>query len=678
MATASDGTTHTRIGGLDGLRGLAVAAVLLFHDDLLIGGFLGVDLFFALSGFLITGLLLAEHERAERVDLVAFWKRRARRLLPAALSFLVLITPLMYVFGDAAQAEAARDGVIPAMFYVANWAQIADSAQYWALFTEPSPLTHLWSLAVEEQFYVLWPLIAIACLRGVRARRTLGLVTAAAVLASFVAMLVLFDPDSPTRVYMGTDTRAASILVGAVAAIVAVDVRLRRLASRAPMPVAVGQVVLLGGVVAMWATIDGSSSVALYRGLLLAHSIACAVLAASMSLGHRTPVIAALEISPLRWIGTVSYGLYLWHWPVFIIIDQDSTGWSRPVVTVVRWSVSLAIAAVSYRFLEAPIRYGRRLAPARAGWSALAVAAVLVVVSAVVTPEPPVIELSIEASSITLPNQSSADTPAVTSPSADTPAVATTTQNTADTSSTVPADTVPATTVPATTVRAPTTTLLSESAAPLVESVAWQGDSVAFDAAPGVIAALSASGPAVTAQTFLGLGLVDERSMGLFVDPFAAEPPDVAVFMLSGWDGGHDDSAQADAFDRYADAWSDLGTVLVVLEPPPVDPSRHENTTDTMLGVARERAAEFPDEVVVLDADELWGDFATDIDGDGQPERKPDGVHVCPTGAALLGYWLSNELAQRFSGIVPADPSVWVVGAWVNDARYDEPPGACR
>ncbi len=235
-----------RIGGLDGLRGLAVAGVLLFHDDLLIGGFLGVDLFFALSGFLITGLLITEHTSSGRVDLVHFWKRRARRLLPAALVFLMLITPLMYVFGTAAQVEASRDGVIPAMLYVANWAQIADSAQYWALFTEPSPLTHLWSLAVEEQFYVLWPLIAIASLRGVHARRRLGVVTAVGIVASFVAMLVLFDPANPTRVYMGTDTRAASILVGALAAIVSLDGHLERLAKRTPSVVAGGQLVAAG------------------------------------------------------------------------------------------------------------------------------------------------------------------------------------------------------------------------------------------------------------------------------------------------------------------------------------------------------------------------------------------------------------------------------------------------
>ncbi len=670
-----------RIGGLDGLRGLAVAGVLLFHDDLLIGGFLGVDLFFALSGFLITGLLLAEHGSSGRIDLVLFWKRRARRLLPAALLFLILITPLMYVFGTIAQVESARDGVVPAMLYVANWAQIADSAQYWALFTDPSPLTHLWSLAVEEQFYVLWPLIALLVLRGKRARLQLGVVTAVGIVVSFVAMLVLFDAASPTRVYMGTDTRAASILVGALAAVVSLDRRLQQLATRVPSVVAAGQLLLIGGVVAMWATIDGSSSTALYRGLLLLHSSACAVLAASIWITARTPVIRGLEVSPLRWLGTISYGLYLWHWPVFIIIDEASTGFSRPVVSVLRWSVSLAIAAASFRFLEAPIRYGRQLGSARSGLSALAAAAVLVVVAAQVTPRPATATLSIEATRITLPVTASSE-----------PDVRSTTSDGAGGATTSPANSSPVTTSmvegPVATLAPSTSTLDSapdrlepDPSAPTIGSVAWQGDSVAFDSAPGVIAALSASGPTVVAQTFLGVGLVDHDNIhpiALFVDPLVATPPDLVVFMLSGWDGVFDESTQQTAFDNYADAWRNLGTTLVVLEPPPVDPTRHENTTDTMLAIARARSAQFPDEVVVLNSDELWGEFVADIDGDGQPERKPDGVHVCPTGAALLGYWLTTELASLFNGVTAAEPSLWVGGDWVNDPRYDDPPGACQ
>lgn len=659
---------HRRIGGLDGLRGLAVAAVLLFHDDRLIGGFLGVDLFFALSGFLITGLLLAEFERSGRIDLVAFWKRRARRLLPAALLFLALITPLMFIFGNAAQVQGAREGVLPAMFYVANWAQIADSTEYWSLFAEPSPLTHLWSLAVEEQFYVLWPLIAIVCLRGLRAKRHFGFVTAASIIASFVTMLMLFDPDSPSRVYMGTDTRAASILVGALAAIVSLDGRLQRLADRSPQIVSALQLTLLGFVAAMWATIDGASSGALFRGLLLAHSTMCAVLAASMLVQRRTPAIRALEVAPLRWLGTISYGLYLWHWPVFIIIDNESTGWNDTTVSVVRWAVSLAIAAASYQFLEAPIRYARQLRSARAGLSALAAAAVLVVVTSQVTPQPTADALTVQATQITLPTATGAGPVSTPTSAASTPV---STAASTQASTPTPTSQLNSSAPPETTV---------DIARRTVASIAWQGDSVAYDSAPGVIAALTASGTTVDARTFLGVGLVDHddiHPMALFVDPLVDTPPELAVFMLSGWDGGFDEGTQVVAFNDYADAWRELGTTLVVLEPPPVDPSRHENSTDQMLAIARARAAEFPDEVVVLDADELWGDYAADIDGDGQPERKPDGVHVCPTGSALLGYWLTTELAERFDGIAVAAPASWVGGDWVTDPRYDDPPGAC-
>jgi len=411
----------------------------------------------------------------------------------------------------------------------------------------------------------------------------------------------------------------------------------------------------------------------------------CAVLAASIWIDRQTPVIRGLGVAPLRWLGTVSYGLYLWHWPVFIIIDQESTGFSRPVVSVLRWSVSLALAAASFRFLESPIRYGRRLGTARAGLGALGAAALVVVASAVLTPQPAESSLSVQATQITLPTTSVGSSDA-TSP------VVTTNQTSSTDGPTSSAATMPPMTTVVTSATTPgaapaaTTDVTSSpttvpGARTMVATVAWQGDSVAFDSAPGVIAALQASGPSVSSQAFLGVGLVDHDNIqpfALFVDPLAQTPPDLVVFMLSGWDGGFDEATQREAFNAYADAWQRLGSALVVLEPPPVNPARHENTTDTMLAIARERAALFPDEVVVLDAIALWGEFATDIDGDGQPERKPDGVHVCPTGAALLGYWLSNELAQLFDGIVPADPSEWVGGDWVNEQRYDDPPGACR
>ena len=224
-----------RVLGLDGLRAVAVALVLGFHFGVgwLGGGFFGVDVFYVLSGFLITGLLLAEYERRERIGLGAFWLRRARRLLPALLLVLVAVT-LMVRFAEPAGAYPGyRGAAMSALFYVSNWWQIATSGNYFVSTGAVSPLTHTWSLAVEEQFYLVWPLVVLAVLhvagpfrRGVRV--LLGVAAVGAV-ASAVEMAALYHPGAnTTRIYFGTDTHAQSVLVGAVLACLLTLVARRR------------------------------------------------------------------------------------------------------------------------------------------------------------------------------------------------------------------------------------------------------------------------------------------------------------------------------------------------------------------------------------------------------------------------------------------------------------------
>ncbi|MEY3618070.1 MAG: hypothetical protein RL726_768, partial [Actinomycetota bacterium] len=192
---------RARLRGLDGLRALAVIGVLAFHDDRLSGGFLGVDLFFALSGFLITTLLVEELTTTGRVDLVGFWGRRLRRLLPAVMVLLVAVVLFLRFFADPGQWIVARQDAPWAQFYAANWQQIATGDGYWDAFAEPSAFEHLWSLAIEEQFYVLWPVIVWAAWRWRRAAAVAAM-TIAGFVASAVAMIVLFDGGDPTRVYM--------------------------------------------------------------------------------------------------------------------------------------------------------------------------------------------------------------------------------------------------------------------------------------------------------------------------------------------------------------------------------------------------------------------------------------------------------------------------------------------
>ncbi len=650
------------IPALDGLRGLAVVGVLLFHDDRLIGGFLGVDLFFALSGMLITGLLIDECNRRGAIDLKRFWSRRFRRLLPALVLMLAAIVPLMRLWGSPAQLEAAKDGVLPGLFYMSNWQQIRETSDYWAMFTDPSPLTHLWSLAVEAQFYIAWPLLFVLVARLPRWRVKLGVLTLAMIAASGTLMWVLFDPSFPTRSYVGTDTRAASILVGAMVAIIGLPRLVARWASRSHFTVQLVQVAIVVGLAWAWFTVDGSTSTLLPHGGYLLHSAAGAVLAGTLGLSRPTVVQRILSFRVLRGIGLVSYGWYLWHWPVYLVLTAERTGlhgWGLWWLTAMRWGVSLALTLASYYLLEMPIRHrtllkGRFTAPAAfAGATAMIVAAVVLI------PAPDTSPASFDPGSIDL--------------------TTTTSPPTTSTSTNVPSDiTTPGSNETTSTAQTTTTTLPRR----LVHSVMWAGDSVAYDSELGVDAALDAAGLDSSVATFFGVGLVPDRGIDtteVFVDPVLERQPDLVLFQLSGWDASFTADAQKAAFDTYTTAVLATNAALVFVTPPPTDPDKPnvEQHFEVMLGFARDLATQRSGEVWVLDAGALWGAFAYDVNGDGVPERKVDGVHVCPQGSALLGNWLAHELALLFDGITPAPPADWAGDDWVNDPRYDDPTGAC-
>ncbi|MGD1033001.1 MAG: acyltransferase family protein [Candidatus Dormibacteria bacterium] len=344
------------IAGLDGLRAVAVLAVVLYHLNVgwTSGGLLGVGVFFVLSGYLITDLLLAERERDGAIALGRFWLRRARRLLPALWVMLVVVT-LWIVFLDPSQLGGIRGALLAALLYFSNWWYAFQHVSYFASFGAPSPLGHLWSLAVEEQFYLVWPLLLILALRFVHRRWLLmGLVIAGA-LASAWAMAALFQPGSdPTRVYEGTDTRAFQLLIGASLAIVWPSRNLT-----GPLSVlrrrgldALGGLGLAVIVVMVMDTNEYQAF--LYRGGMVILSLATVAVIAALA--HPAALLGRiLGAPPLRWIGVRSYGIYLWHYPIIVLTTPvDST--PGPLLALLQVGATVAVAGLSWHFVEEPIR----------------------------------------------------------------------------------------------------------------------------------------------------------------------------------------------------------------------------------------------------------------------------------------------------------------------------------
>jgi peptidoglycan/LPS O-acetylase OafA/YrhL len=400
LADRPSATGSTRILGLDGLRAVAVLLVLGFHFGLgwLGAGFFGVDVFYVLSGYLITGLLLAEYERRERIGLAAFWLRRARRLLPALLLVLVAATLLVRFAGPSGAVPGYRGSALSALFYISNWWQIASSGNYFVATGATSPLTHTWSLAVEEQFYLVWPLVVLAVLhvagpfrRGVRA---LLVVAAVGVVASVVEMAVLFNPGAnPTRIYFGTDTHAQSVLVGAVLACLLTLVERQRgetgmdPAARAPAARAQLTAVGLVGLALLVALSHslGGSSPGTYRGGFILVAVCSALVIAAVVAVPGGFLARTLSVAPLVWLGTISYGIYLWHFPVVIFLDSQRSGLGGPALFALRTAVTVAVAAASFYLIERPVIEGRFWRSARAAGPALVAVAVTVAVVVVGT-----------------------------------------------------------------------------------------------------------------------------------------------------------------------------------------------------------------------------------------------------------------------------------------------------
>jgi peptidoglycan/LPS O-acetylase OafA/YrhL len=428
------------VPALDGLRGVAVIAVLLHHGQVswARGGFLGVDVFFVLSGYLITTLLVREQASTGRIELRAFWSRRARRLLPALLAVVTAVAAYAAWLAPSASLGRLRGDALATLGYVANWRFIAAGDSYFDQFTAPSPLRHMWSLAIEEQWYAVWPLVVVGLLVKLRVTATEAFaLTVLTATGSALLTVQLGAATDPVRVYYGTDTRAQALLVGGALAFA-----LAARSDRAAEALA-GRGARLGGVVGLLTLAvllilaDGGSRWLYQGGLTVAALAAAGVVVGALAAGG--PVSRLLALEPLRLIGVVSYGGYLWHWPIYVLLTPDRLGVSGAALLAVRLVTTLAVAAASYRLIERPIRVGTwrvRVPHAAVAVSVIAVAVVVTTAGAPVDPsgvpaaalpsatvKPPSLAASPTASQTPAAGSTSPGTPTSTSPDAPPPSL---------------------------------------------------------------------------------------------------------------------------------------------------------------------------------------------------------------------------------------------------------------
>lgn len=346
--------------GLDSLRGLAILGVILYHINFnwMPGGFLGVTVFFVLSGYLITDILAMEWKRNKRIDLKKFWLSRARRLLPGMLVMLVITLAWITIF-HSSLLEKMRGDSLAALFYVSNWWYIYHKLSYFDNFNQIYPLNHFWSLAVEEQFYVVWPFIISLGLYYIKKQSRMILLICLGAFASALAMAILYEPGvDPSRIYYGTDTRAFSLLIGAVLALVWPSNRLaNKIIPKARFILdVVGGIALIIILVMFWKT--NQYDPFLYKGGMVLLSIATALLVANLA--HPASRIAQfLRFRPLRWVGVRSYGIYLWHYPILTLTTPKVNAGDFSIIrAILQFLLIILIAQISWKFIEKPIRQG--------------------------------------------------------------------------------------------------------------------------------------------------------------------------------------------------------------------------------------------------------------------------------------------------------------------------------
>ncbi len=626
-----------RVGALDGVRAVAVAAVIAYHEwpNSVRAGFLGVDLFMVLSGFLITGLLLDEHRRKGLIHLGAFWARRFRRLVPALVLMLAGVALWLRFVGPAALRPTVRLQGLAALLYVTNWKLIHDGVSYASLGSTPSPLLHLWSLAIEEQFYLVWPPIMVLALLLTKGRRWLIAVLATAgTAASMTLMAMWYTPGrDPLRLYYGTDTRAQAFLIGALAALAVRYLSAEQLARavRIAGPAALGIVV--------GAFVFASSSNFLYRGGFGLFALVGAVAVAAATVPG--PVTHVLNRGPLRSVGRVSYAIYLWHWPAIVLLTRSSVGFGGVALLALRAAVVTVATVLSWVVVERPYA---RLLPRRAvtyGPAVMATAAAVLV---------------------TLPTTQLVAYANVNINKAPPPQIV----NAAPITTTLSG---PTTTLPT------TTTVLSGIGHLRPGTVMIIGDSGMVDESPALAAGFSAAGWRVVLAAWPAQGIASPY-LGFWPHEWAPDinkyHPDLIVAMMGLWDMSYinskGDAAYWTALDRAIAGLTSTGAKILWLSmlPGGKTPSRPPDQFYEQL------PARYPG---VIDYFDIQSSLAAPNGTwprvvNGQLYRKPDAWHLCQAGAAALAHDVLSHLGY--------DSQTWDNGSWRTALQYNDPPGGCK
>jgi peptidoglycan/LPS O-acetylase OafA/YrhL len=660
---------------LDGLRALAITGVIAFHLGYgwASGGYLGVDLFFVLSGFLITTLLLEEWLQSGVVKLARFWGRRARRLLPALLLMVALVVVFVATESGGLPIDwsGLRGQALATVGYAANWQLLATHQSYFDQFTVASPLKHTWSLAIEEQFYLVWPLVIVAMMRLLRrfrrpaSWRTVGLVLTAGgavISAGWMAFLWLHGA-SVDRVYYGTDTRAFDLLAGAALAMMTVGrpqpsaVSLRRLRFAS-----LGAVAVLA---ACWTTagVVGTEYPRswMFEGGFALCAVAGAVVIADVRTTKVGPFGSLLSLRPVRYVGKISYGLYLWHWPVIVELTPARTHTTGTALSAVRVAVTFGLAVTSYYLVEQPIRHGWpaiRLSWPRVAMAPAAMAATAVVI--LVGTVPPAVATSTAGQLVRTSASASASVPG--------------------------ADGVVGSPI-----------VLGRTISkhrPL--RILLVGDSVMLSEAPAIEALFASTGDAVVAnESQWGYGLTNLHDWAPKLQQWVSQDrPDLIVAMWS-WDNtavATDPVAYNAEIDRFVQIALNpkdgaKGIVFQQFPAPGPDPGLTTTSPDyearngALIGrfdsLARSLTTRYPGKVVYAPIGSsvlLDGHFATWLPPEGRPDaptsewirvRQIDNVHFCPAGAARYAAALMADLSPM---VRLGPPSAgWLHGSWTDN-----------
>jgi peptidoglycan/LPS O-acetylase OafA/YrhL len=690
VATETTAVTGRHLPALNGLRGVAVLGVVAYHLQLgwASGGYLGVDLFFVLSGFLISTLLLEEWNRAGRIDLGAFWARRAKRLLPAL--FLVVAALALYlifngIFGGPGanglvDLSGLRGDAIWTLLYANNWHLIYAHQSYFAQFSTPSPLQHTWSLAIEEQFYLVWPLVLVLLLRLARGawRRTGMIITVTLGVLSAALMAALFDPGvDPSRIYYGTDTRLFDLMAGATLAFVAAsrpqpDRRSRRMLHRTGPLAAIALAVF-------WVTAGTPGGLPrnfmFEGGFLLCAGLAALVVADARLVqpGRFSRLLAA---RPLHFLGTISYGIYLWHWPVIVYVDAQRTGLSQWPLDLLRVAITLALSTASYYLVERPIR----MAHLR-GWLRWVLAPAAGIATAIIVVV--------------------ATFPAIADPST----VVGTSHLSAQSGQAVPGAGGYQGQVPIKLAVAPT------AAEPL--RVMILGDSVMHDASYGITAALGATGEATVAtRTIDGFGLTTATNWPTSIPVLIRQTR--AQIIVASWSWDMFGPTRPNALRQPAQYTELLRRAVATMLTPgngvegviftqfpqsgKILASNFANyvsyNKERRAGViawntiAKKVSTDFPGRAmyfpiassIMLDGDRYSSWLPPENDPHAPKDqwirvRKLDSVHLCPEGSARYADALLTDMTDVLK-LAPAE-GAWAQGSWVHDPDFNDPPGAC-